>query len=135
MRQQEIIGIVKENVLFALVVVCILGILFCIGLLVYKKLGGAAQISKKRVLLIVIFSMYLIMVLGVTFLNRGANFQGLSLSLFSSYRDAWHNYSIRGWQNIYLNILMFVPFGFFYRLFRHVSKKYVGQVDLHYCSR
>ncbi|WP_342509664.1 VanZ family protein [Sporosarcina sp. FSL K6-2383] len=55
---------------------------------------------------------YVIMVIGVTFLNRGSNFQGsMNLSFFTSYREAWYDFSVRDWQFLYLNIFMFVPFG------------------------
>jgi glycopeptide antibiotics resistance protein len=51
------------------------------------------------------------MVIGVTFLNRGANFQGVNVSFFSTYREAWNSFSVRHWQFVILNIFMFVPFG------------------------
>ncbi|MCD8502893.1 MAG: VanZ family protein [Bacillaceae bacterium] len=55
---------------------------------------------------------YIIMVLGVTFLNRGSNFQGrMNLHFLSSYREAWNSFSLRHWQFVILNIVMFVPLG------------------------
>ena len=60
---------------------------------------------------------YVIMVIGVTFLNRGSNYQGgMDLSLFSSYREAWYSFSARHWQSLYLNIFMFIPFGILFPL-------------------
>lgn len=56
---------------------------------------------------------YSIMVLGVTFLSRGSHFTGsMNLRLFSSYKEAWNEFSFRAWQYIILNIFMFMPFGF-----------------------
>lgn len=114
MRLQEIIGIVREYFLLALIAVIVLGIIFFLGyFIVYRKLfGGKKRLSKKQLLLWGLFSGYVIMVMGVTFLNRGPNYQGgMDLSLFSSYREAWYNFSVRHWQFVYLNIFMFVPFG------------------------
>ncbi|MEO4055194.1 VanZ family protein [Solibacillus sp. CAU 1738] len=115
MRLQEIIGILRGNIFFAFSALIVLSILFLIAYyVIYKKfLGEKKGINKKRFLLVGLFLSYLLMVLGVTFLNRGANnFSGsVNLSLFSSYREAWYLFSVRHWQFIYFNILMFVPFG------------------------
>lgn len=55
---------------------------------------------------------YLVVVLGVTLLDRGAfGGNGKIQPLFYSYRDAWVNFSKTAWRNIILNICMFVPFG------------------------
>ena len=114
MRLQEIIGIVNRYFFLALIVVLVLGIIFFLGyFIVYKKLfGGKKSLSKKQLLLVGLFIGYVIMVIGVTFLNRGSNYQGrMDLSFFTSYREAWYNFSVRHWQFVYLNIFMFVPFG------------------------
>ncbi|WHY86776.1 VanZ family protein [Neobacillus novalis] len=114
MRLQEIIGIVREYFFLALIALIVLGIIFFIGyFIVYKKLlRGKKRLSKKQLLFGGLFTGYVIMVIGVTFLNRGSNFQGgMELSFLSSYREAWYSFSVRHWQFVYLNIFMFVPFG------------------------
>ncbi|SDD83212.1 Glycopeptide antibiotics resistance protein [Bhargavaea beijingensis] len=110
MRLAELIGIVKENFYLAVVVVIVLGVLFF--LLNRSSMHHGKGDTKKRLVLLALFIGYLIMVIGVTFLNRGPGYtSNVDLSLFSSYREAWYLYSTRHWQFIYLNILMFVPFG------------------------
>jgi len=51
------------------------------------------------------------MVFGVTFTNRGANFNGTNLQLFSGYVEAWNSFHVRQWQFLILNIVMFLPLG------------------------
>jgi len=114
MRLQEILGIVKEYFFLALTAVIVLGIVFILGYyFVYKKLfKGKGSLSKKQFILGGMFTGYIIMVIGVTFLNRGSEYHGrMDLSFFSSYREAWYSFSVRLWQFEYLNIFMFVPFG------------------------
>lgn len=114
MRLVEIIGIVKENFVLASAAIVILAMIFFLTyFVVYKKIfNGKKTISKKKLLLIGMLISYVIMVIGVTFLNRGPNyFNGIDLSLFSSYREAWNSFSVRLWQFVYLNIMMFVPLG------------------------
>lgn len=91
-----------------------LGILWSIGYFyVYRKLlGGKKKFTIKQIILGFAFAGYIIMVIGVTFLNRGAHFEGtVNLHLLSSYRDAWNGFTLMGWQQLILNILMFVPLG------------------------
>lgn len=114
MRLEEIIGIVKEYFFLALLAVMVLGIIFSIGyFILYRKLyRGKRRLSKKKLLFGGLFTGYVIMVLGVTFLNRGPNYQGgMDLSLFTTYQEAWYGFSVRHWQFVLLNIFMFVPFG------------------------
>ncbi|OLS36763.1 VanZ family protein [Bacillus sp. MRMR6] len=126
MRLQEIIGIVREYFFLALIAVMVLGVIFFIGyFLIYRKLlKGKKRLSKKQLLLSGMFTGYVIMVIGVTFLNRGPNFQGgMNLSFFSSYREAWHSFSVRHWQFVILNIFMFVPLGILLPLLHSRFKK------------
>ncbi|ETI69878.1 VanZ family protein [Neobacillus vireti] len=121
MRLQEIMGIVREYFFLALIAVIVLGLIFFIGyFIVYRKLfGGKKELTKKKILFGGMFTGYIIMVIGVTFLNRGSNYQGeMNLSFLSSYREAWYSFSVRHWQFVCLNILMFVPFGILLPLLR-----------------
>lgn len=64
------------------------------------------------------------MLIGVTFIGRNPGLQGgIELSLFASYREAWYNFSIRNWQFLYFNILMFVPFGILFPLLHQRFRK------------
>ncbi|WP_066229071.1 VanZ family protein [Metabacillus fastidiosus] len=113
MRLQEIIDIVKEYFFLALIAVIVLAIIFFLGYFIgYRKLfRGEKSLPKKQLLIGGLFTGYVIMIIGVTFLNRGSNIQGMNLSFFSTYREAWYSFSLRSWQFLTLNIFMFVPFG------------------------
>lgn len=112
MRLQDIVYMLRGNLMFATSITIVVGIVIYVG---YRKLlGGKKQWTAKQVLVIALFSVYMMTVFALTFLSRGANFNGsTNLSLFSSYREAWYNFSVTDWQYIYFNMLMFVPFGFF----------------------
>jgi glycopeptide antibiotics resistance protein len=113
-RLQQIIGIVMDNFFLALLGVIVLGTISLISyFIVYRKLfKGKKSLSMKQFIFGGLFVGYFIMVLGVTLLNRGSNFSGMNLSFFSTYLEAWHHFSLRYWQFVILNIVMFVPFGF-----------------------
>ena len=133
MRLEEIIGIVRGYFSMALIALIALGIIFFLAyLIVYKKvLRGKKSLPKKRVLLLGMFIGYVIMVIGVTFLNRGSNFHGgVDLSLFSSYREAWYSFSARDWQSLYLNIFMFIPFGIIFPLLHPRLRKVVWTIGV-----
>lgn len=119
MRLQEIVGIIREYFTLAFILVLVLcGVMLLLYFALYKKcLKGKKRLSTKKLLLLMMFSGYIIMVIGVTFLNRDVNYYaGINLSLFSSYREAWYDFSVRHWQYIYLNICMFIPFGLLFPL-------------------
>lgn len=114
MRLQEIFGLVRDNFYLALFAVGAIAVLFALLYLIGRKtfLKGRSPLSLGRLIVLAAFTGYMIMVAGVTFLNRGPGYHaGVDLSLFSTYREAWHLFSVRHWQFIYLNILMLVPFG------------------------
>ena len=111
--------------MFALTMTFIVGLIIFLGyrFLYLKMFGGSKRLSTKQWVVFVLFTLYVVTVCTLTLLNRGANYGGSSnLSLFSSYREAWYNFSLRGWQYIYFNILMFVPFGFLLPL---IHKRFV----------
>lgn len=113
MRVEEIIGIIQSHFILALVGVSALAALFCIGyFVIYKKmLHGQRKLHIKNALIWFLLAGYLIMVAGVTFLNRGSNFHGVNLQLFKTYVEAWHSFEARQWQFLILNIAMFLPLG------------------------
>lgn len=133
MRLEEIIGIVRQYFYLALVALIVLGVIFFLAyFIVYKKvLKGEKSLPKKRVLLLGMFIGYVFMVIGVTFINRGSNFPGrMDLSLFSSYREAWYGFSARDWQSLYLNIVMFIPFGIIFPLLHPRLRKAVWTLGI-----
>lgn len=85
--------------------------------MIYKKiLHGKKQISIGRIGLVCVLAVYIVVVLYVTLLRGGIGFGGFeyraNFKPFSSYKEAWYNFSAREWRNLILNICMFVPFGF-----------------------
>lgn len=85
--------------------------------MIYKKiLHGKKQISIGRIGLVCVLVVYIVVVLYVTLLRGGIAFGGFeyraNFKPFSSYKEAWYNFSAQEWRNLILNICMFVPFGF-----------------------
>jgi glycopeptide antibiotics resistance protein len=71
-----------------------------------------------------LFVLNIIFIIYLTFLTRSETFGEIDLHLFRSYREAWNTFSIRNWQLVIFNILVFVPFGtllpVIFRKLRHV---------------
>ena len=117
-------NMLQRNVVFTLsttIIICF--ILFIVYRFVYlKKWAGSKRLLGKQIIVSFLFILYIVAVCALTLLNRGANYEGsVNLALFSSYREAWYNFSLRDWQYIYFNIAMFVPLGFFLPL---LSKRF-----------
>lgn len=116
MRLEEIIQMLQRNLVFALSATIIICLMFFIlyRFIYLKKFAGDKRLNGKQVGVSVLFILYIVLVCALTLLNRGAIYAGsVNLALFSSYREAWYDFSVRGWQYIYFNIAMFVPLGFF----------------------
>ena len=116
MRLDDIVSLLRENFIFAFSITIILGVVLfvCYRFIYLKWLGGKKSWTTKQIVVFLLFVIYMMTVCALTLLNRGSNYQdSVNLALFSSYREAWYNLSVRAWQYIYFNILMFVPFGFF----------------------
>lgn len=84
------------------------------GYLIYKKVfHGTKTLSIQQWVTLVLLSVWLLLVLGLTTFSRGANFTGsINTSLFSGYINAWHEWSYTELQLIIFNMLMFAPLGF-----------------------
>lgn len=82
--------------------------------LIYKKVfHGKKTITKMQAFCSVLLCCWLLLVLGLTSLSRGANYTGeLNVDFFSGYISAWNNWSISELQLIIFNMLMFAPLGF-----------------------
>ena len=124
LRLEEIILMLQRNLVFALsatIIICL--VFFIVYRFIYlKKFAGDKRLKGKQVVVSLLFILYIVSVCALTLLNRGANYEGsVNLALFSSYREAWYDFSVRDWQYIYFNIAMFVPLGFFLPL---LSKRF-----------
>lgn len=114
MRIRDILRTIQNNFYLAIILVSLLAVLLAIGyFIIYKRLlKGHKKLSKRRVFIWFCFIGYLIMVIGVTFLNRGSKMYGdTSLHFLSSYREAWNSFNSTKWRFIILNIFMLVPLG------------------------
>lgn len=115
MSGQEIIQLIQNNLIFAIIAACIIGI----GLLIFyrifyrKRYSYSSNRPKKRVVTAyILLAVYLLFVIAATLINRGVGLdRTINLALFSSYKEAWNNFSVRNWQLIYFNIALFIPLG------------------------
>ncbi len=114
MRISAVIQLARQYMLVGIIGSIVIGGLFLIGyFLVYKKLmKGTKKLKASKVGLWSLFLIYMIVVLGATIGDRVSGYESVNLHLFSSYKDAYNNFSLGEWRNIILNILMFVPIGF-----------------------
>lgn len=75
------------------------------------------------------FLLYLVIVVYATLLQRNPIWSHGVISLFSTYKEAWIRASFDAWKNMILNILMFVPLGFWlpvgYKWFRKFWRTYL----------
>lgn len=114
MRIGDIISLFKEYAVLGLMAIVLCGVLFFVGYkVVYQKMmKGTKTISKRKMVLYGITVLYVVVVLGAVFLNRGNLYGSVNFDLFSSYKEAYHKMEISLFRNIVLNMLLFVPFGF-----------------------
>ena len=114
MRISAVIQLARRYMALGIIGAIILISIFLIGyFLVYKKLmKGTKKLKVSKVVLWSIFFIYMIIVLGATIGDRTSGYESVNLHLFSSYKEAYNNFSLGEWRNIILNILMFVPIGF-----------------------
>ena len=126
MRVSDLISMGLDWLIYGTVLALIFGVLFLIGYrLFYKKvLKGKKTLTLPKILLYAMFFCYIIMVLGVTLLNRyGYQTEMFRLTPFYSYIEAWNQYKDADWRNIILNIFMLVPFGILLPYIRDLFKK------------
>lgn len=115
MRISDLISMGLDWLIYALILAIICGAVFLIGYrLIYKKIcKGSKTLTLPKFLLYAMFFCYIVVVLGVTLLNRYAyQTEVFRLTPFYSYIEAWNQYKDADWRNIILNIFMLVPFGF-----------------------
>ena len=76
-----------------------------------RKYGTEKQFPWKRILLLQIFTGYLVLVFFVTNFRASHMSREVNLHLFRAWREALNNFSQHRWLNVLLNIAMFCPFG------------------------
>ena len=113
MRIDEIIGILKENIFLAVVGLLAMAVLMGTGyFVVYKKvLRGRKRLAVKDMVMLSLIAGYIMLVIGITFLQRNSFYGQVNLHFLSSYKTAWNSFEVRSWQFLIFNIIMFVPLG------------------------
>lgn len=114
MRVSDLFSLGIQCLSFASIVIVVFANLFLVGYhLIYKKvLKGKKNLTAAKFCLYTVLACYMIMVLGVTLLNRSPYFTRIyRLTPFYSYVEAWYSFKASDWRNIILNIFMFVPLG------------------------
>lgn len=104
----------KKYGLLAVAAVTAFAVLLGIAYLIYKKLFHGTKIfSKGQWITAILLLGWFVVVLGLTTLNRGANYTAkINFALFSGYKNAWNEWSLTEYQLIIFNMLMFSPLGF-----------------------
>ncbi len=92
------------------------GIMICIALTgyrFYRKRGGTCKLTNVQGIALFLLVAWLTLVVGLTILDRGADYGGrINYWLFSGYVTAWNNRSLSEFQFIVFNVIMFMPLGF-----------------------
>jgi glycopeptide antibiotics resistance protein len=111
---------------FALIGGLLLGLTIFAGYMIYKKaFHGQKSLSKTQGIILFLLSCWLLLVLALTTLSRGANFTGsFNIDFFSAYVNAWNKWSISELQLIIFNMLMFTPLGFLLPLLWKKAEKF-----------
>ncbi|MBE5882308.1 MAG: VanZ family protein [Lachnospiraceae bacterium] len=134
MRLQDILSMTGSYMGIGLVFLIVVLVGLVVGYqIVYKKLcKGKRKINFKKFFWWFILVFYLFVVISVTLLSRPGHIgfgNGQIVSSFYSYKEAWVSASETAWRNIILNILMFVPLGFWLpvgkKAFRSFWKTYL----------
>ena len=78
---------------------------------------------KKYVIIATIIS-YLIILNHATLGRETSHGQSYNFHLFYAWRSAWNNFTVQGWLNIILNIVIFIPLGIMLPLLYRKAKKW-----------
>lgn len=108
-----IFEVLKKYGLVALTAVVAFTVLLGTVYFIYKKLfHGTKTFSKGQWITTMLLLGWFVVVLGLTMLNRGANYmEKINFALFSGYKNAWNEWSGTEYQLIIFNMLMFFPLG------------------------
>lgn len=82
-----------------------------------KELPLWKLVSGFLLIMIISFIAYL------TFFSRSETYASYDIHAFRSYREAWNSFSIRNWQLVIFNILVFLPVGFLLPLTLNIMRK------------
>ena len=126
MKLFQVINLAREYLVLGIIGLIFIGIIYFIFF--RKFLKNHMQTNIKKVIVFCILFCYIVIVIGATIFIRSGVYE--HANLFSSYIEAWNNYSKSYWRNIILNILMFVPFGFLLPLFSDRFKKFYWTLGL-----
>ncbi len=128
MRLFQVINLARDYLVLGIIGLIFIGIIYFIFFRRFLK--NHMQTNIKKVIIFCILFCYIVIVIGATIFIRPGVYEHANLNLFSSYIEAWNNYSKSYWRNIILNILMFVPFGFLLPLFSDRFKKFYWTLSL-----
>ena len=113
------------------------GLLVCaaavVGFLYYthrKKYNDEKKFPWGKAVLIVVFLAYLVVLDYATIGRSGYHGTQVNFHLFRAWRTAWNNYSVKSWLNVLLNILLFVPLGFFVPILSKRFRKWYYMLGL-----
>lgn len=117
----------------SLVLVMLAGMLaaigFCLGYFLHRrKWHGERKFPWGRVLVWTLFAAYGIIVFYATFLRGSGHTREWNLHLFRAWREAWNNFSEKNWLNVFLNIAMFFPMGFFLPFLHEKFRKWYSAI-------
>ncbi|MCU1806421.1 VanZ family protein [Cytobacillus firmus] len=112
----DIISILSGIAPFALFALIAIFIAIFVSVPIYsicKKRNGKRTLTKGKLTVSFLILGWFIVVMGLTTFSRAANYEGFfNFRLFSGYVSAWHNWSLKEFQLIIFNMLLFVPLGF-----------------------
>lgn len=128
MKLFQVINLAREYLVLGIIGLIFIGIIYFIFFRRFLK--NHMQTNIKKVIVFCILFCYIVIVIGATIFTRSGVYEHANFNLFSSYIEAWNNYSKSYWRNIILNILMFVPFGFLLPLFSYRFKKLYWTLSL-----
>jgi len=114
MTFSEVIEMLNRYFIVACLGVILLVVLFCIGyFFIYQKLmKGKRKLAINKAIIISLLAGYILAVLyGTLFSRTGLNSGSVNLHIFSSYIAAWNSFSLRSWQQLVFNIVLFIPLG------------------------
>lgn len=135
MRLQDVLSMAGNYAAIGMVFLVVILAGLVVGYqIIYKKLcKGKKKMDYKKFFWWFLLVFYLFVVISVTLLSRPGHIgfgNGQIVSFFYSYKDAWVSASETAWRNIILNILMFVPLGFWLpagkKIFRSFWKTYLA---------
>lgn len=128
MKLFQVINLARDYLILGVIGLIFMWFIYWIFLRKFLKNHVKSHI--KKVVIFCILFCYIVIVSGATIFIRPGVYEHANLHLFSSYIEAWNNYSKSYWRNIVLNILMFVPFGFLLPLFSDKFKNFFATMSL-----